>query len=276
MGKTAPKKKPNKRGKRSKEKTEERIQKGINKRLERQQERVEAQYPELVGQASSSTGPARTVLVDTEHSRKVVEEERGQKTLFPGERRHKGIVLKENSSRAAGGPAPGEEKNRKRRRKRRSKKPLELKSVPREQLRLKSVPKLVRNLNLAKRALSVANRDWTKHSFAERIRAKRFIKNLLPKGTVAETLLSVPEACSSCDERGKQNRPVAAQFAAARLARRREEKAEGAIPIDDPHFDPTPARRNDRTTGDGSSSDSTNFRSPRRHAAAATGESSDE
>ena len=88
---------------------------------------------------------------------------------------------------------------------------------------------------------------------------------------MGEALLSVPEACSSCDERGKQNRPVAAQFAASRLARNRRKK-EGAIPIDDPHFDPTPAQ--------GAMADQLEMGQaqtvPRRRAAPAACESSDE
>jgi len=59
----------------------------------------------------------------------------------------------------------------------------------------------------------------------ERVRAKRFIKNLLPTGTVEETLLSVLKpACLATKEENK-NRPVAAQFAAARLARQRQQGA---------------------------------------------------
>lgn len=59
----------------------------------------------------------------------------------------------------------------------------------------------------------------------ERLGAKRFIKNLLPRGTVEETLLSVLKpACLATKEENK-NRPVAAQFAAARLARQRQQGA---------------------------------------------------
>ena len=73
-GATAPKK--NKRGTRSKEKQEKRIQKGIQKRLEALQERAEAQYPELVGQASSSRGSASGA------TRTVVLQERSKETDF--------------------------------------------------------------------------------------------------------------------------------------------------------------------------------------------------
>ena len=59
----------------------------------------------------------------------------------------------------------------------------------------------------------------------ERVGAKRFIKNLLPRGTVEESLLSVLKPARLATKEENKNRPVAAQFAAARLARQRQQGA---------------------------------------------------
>ena len=74
-------------------------------------------------------------------------------------------------------------------------------------------------MNLAGLALSAAKRQWGKQTFRKRFAAKQQIRRLLPRGTVAESLLTVPEACSSCDERTAKNRPVASSFALQRLRR---------------------------------------------------------
>ena len=196
LGSTAPKK--NKRGKRSKQKQEERVLKGLHKRQEAQQARAEARFPELLGRSNSTEGQARTVVLEGDSV------EKPKKRVRRTERRHRGVVLKE---RVAGSPAPvagstaPQEKKRRRRRRR------TLQGVPRIQLRSVSRPR--QNLNLAGLALSAAKRQWGQQTFRERFAAKQQIRRLLPRGTVAESLLTVPEACSSCDERTAKNRPVA-------------------------------------------------------------------
>ena len=256
LGKTAPKK--NKRGKRSKEKQEERVLKGLHKRREAQQARAEARFPELLGQGSSTEGQARTVVLEGDSV------ERPRKRVRRTERRHRGVVLRE---RVAGSPAPvpagstavaagstAPQEKKKRRRKRRT-----LQGVPRIQLR--SVARSRQNLNLA---------------------GQQQIRRLLPRDTVGESLLTVPaEACSSCDERTRKNRPVASAFALRRLRREPLQKVPGAFPevpeqeiqeeeeeeiplLDSPDRD-GPKRSN----GDGESTDSEdcNYRSSNQYPA---------
>lgn len=66
--------------------------------------------------------------------------------------------------------------------------------------------------------------------------AKRKIKKIAQRCMVEEILLAaLPEAFPSCDERFKPDRGSAAEFPAARIVKREEEKKqlkEGAIPIE--------------------------------------------
>ena len=270
LGSAAPKK--NKRGKRSKQKQEERVLKGPHKRQEAQQARAEARFPELLGRSNSTEGQARTVVLKGDSV------EKPKKRVRRTERRHRGVVLKE---RVAGSPAPvaagstaPQEKKRRRRRRR------TLQGVPRIQLR--SVPRPRQNLNLAGLALSAAKRQWGKQTFRERFAAKQQIRRLLPRGTVAESLLTVPEACSSCDERTAKNRPVASSFALQRLRRSKplpklpqafpevpdqeilEEEEEEVPLLDSPNRDGSK-----RPDGDGESTDSEdcNYRSSNQYPA---------
>ena len=277
LGKTAPKK--NKRGKRSKEKQEERVLKGLHKRQEAQQARAEARFPELLGRSSSTEGQARTVVLEGDSV------ERPRKRVRRTEKRHRGVVLRErvagspapvpagSTAVAAGSTAPQEKKKRRRRRK-------TLQGVPRIQLR--SVARPRQNLNLAGLKLSSVRRQWDQQSFRERVAAKQQIRRLLPRGTVGESLLTVPaEACSSCDERTRKNRPVASAFALRRLRREPLPELPGAFPevpeqeiqeeeeeeiplLDSPDRD-GPKRSN----GDGESTDSEdcNYRSSNQYPA---------
>eukprot|EP00434_Breviolum_minutum_P041643 symbB.v1.2.037046.t1/scaffold5326.1/size28399/1 len=190
----------------SKEKQEERVLKGLHKRQEAQRARAEARFPELLGQGSSTEGQARTVVLEGDSV------ERPRKRVRRTEKRHRGVVLRE---RVAGSPAPvpagstavaagstAPQEKRKRRRKRRT-----LQGVPRIQLR--SVARPRQNLNLAGLKLSSVKRQWGRQSFRERVAAKQQIRRLLPRGLVGESLLTLPaEACSSCDERTRKNRPA--------------------------------------------------------------------
>ena len=161
---------------------------------------------------------------------------------------------------AAGGTAPQEKKRRRRRRR-------TLQGVPRIQLR--SVPRPRQNLNLAGLALSAAKRQWGQQTFRERFAAKQQIRRLLPRGMVAESSLTVPEACSSCDERTAKNRPVASAFALQRL-RRSKPQAFPEVPEQEileeeevPLLDSPNRDGSKRRDGDGESTDSEdcNYRS---------------
>ena len=116
----------------------------------------------------------------------------------------------------------------------------------------------------------------------ERVAAKQQIRRLLPRGSVGESLLTLPaEACSSCDERTRKNRPVASAFALRRLRREplpelpgafsevpeqeiQEEEEEDIFVLDSPDRD-GPKRSN----GDGESTDSEdcNYRSSNQYPA---------
>ena len=165
---------------------------------------------------------------------------------------------------AAGSTAPQEKKKRRRRRR-------TLQGVPRIQLR--SVARPRQNLNLAGLKLSSVRRQWGQQSFRERVAAKQQIRRLLPRGTVGESLLTVPaEACSSCDERTRKSRPVVSAFALRRLRREPLPELPGAFPevpeqeIQEEEEEEVPlldSPDRDGANGDGESTDSEdcNYRS---------------
>lgn len=181
-GATAPKK--NKRGTRSKEKQEKRIQKGIQKRLEALQERAEAQYPELVGQASSSRGSAsgatRTV---------VLQEDPKKQTL-----------------RLVANP------NRPRRRKSKQsqgREPLRLKSAaPKRQERAARNQAVKQRYSQGQYFLGEGRKEWKQRRFHERRNFVKALRPYIPPGTVGDWVLrqNLPPECSSCDEREKKLR----------------------------------------------------------------------
>ena len=65
-------------------------------------------------------------------------------------------------------------------------------------------------------------RDWARLSFSERVERKKALLPHKPRGTVGEHIVrAFNEACSTCDERGKKQRPYTLDFATQSLIRRR-------------------------------------------------------
>ena len=65
-------------------------------------------------------------------------------------------------------------------------------------------------------------RDWASLSFSERVERKKALLPHKPRGTVGEHIVrAFNEACSTCDERGKKQRPYTLDFATQSLIRRR-------------------------------------------------------
>ena len=65
-------------------------------------------------------------------------------------------------------------------------------------------------------------RDWASLSFSERVERKKALLPHKPRGTVGEHIVrAFDEACSTCDERGKKQRPHTLDFATQSLIRRR-------------------------------------------------------
>ena len=237
--KDPPAKKKNKRGTRSAKATAKRIERGQAKRLASAQERAEEEEStdsagEPEGQGSSSAaGPARRVVFTY--------------TAAEAKAKAKAVATASSKSRAKGssravsveGPTdrPKYKKERKRRRRRSACPRVTLKSVEREPrpLRLRSVAPAVRKAreraDELKVALGTAKQQWAKGRFRDRVAIQEGIRTHLPKGSVGESIrrkAGLAEACSSCDERGKLNRPAArrrvlTRFSAAQLKQRVEE-----------------------------------------------------
>ena len=65
-------------------------------------------------------------------------------------------------------------------------------------------------------------RDWASLSFSERVERKKALLPHKPRGTVGEHIVrAFNEACSTCDERGKKQRPYTLDFATQSLIHRR-------------------------------------------------------
>ena len=199
-GAAAPKR--NKRGKRSKEKQEERVQRGIQKRLEALQERAEAQYPELVGQASSPRGSAsgatRTVVLQEDPKKEGVR-------LVPNPNRPKKRRAKQTQPKGS----------------------IRLKSAaPERQERTERRQFVKAKYSKGKYLIGEGKREWKKHRFHQR---RDFVKDLrpfIPRRTVGDWVLeqNLPPDCSSCDERKKKQRPFVLAFA-SQVARKNRAKA---------------------------------------------------
>ena len=195
----APKK--NKRGTRSKQAQADRSARGMARRLER----TSADVVEVEEASRSSRLPSghRQLLVKkrrrrrrrTRHSRLVLTEGPGIAM---------GDTALNPSSSVAGGPAPASKRRKK---------------------EASGTPSLIQKLVKSNQAVEEARGDWSKKSFRERVAAKRVIAQIIPRGTVGQSILGqLPEACSTCDERTSKNRTPAAEFAQSRIERRKKEQ----------------------------------------------------
>ena len=65
-------------------------------------------------------------------------------------------------------------------------------------------------------------KDWPNLSFRERVERKASLRDITPPGTVGQFLLrDFNEACSTCDERDKRNKPSVLQFARQSFVRQK-------------------------------------------------------